>query len=41
MEKKTPPSKNTFENPMTENWEDEEQTDKEEPTKKCRLIQKH
>ena len=32
MEKKTPPSKSTFEDPVTENLDTEKQMDKEEPT---------
>ena len=32
MEKKTPPSKSTFEIPVTEVWDNEKQTDKQEPT---------
>ena len=32
MEKKTHLSKSTFEIPVTENWDTEKQTDKQEPT---------
>ena len=32
MEKKTHPSKSTFEIPVTENWDTEKQTDKQDST---------
>ena len=42
MEKKTQTSKNTFEVPVTEDWDAAYQTNKQQAKKKCRpTFQKH